>query len=179
MSQWVKMRFLEEIFLLQRTRRGPSRVIGHSCTFTSQSRRRITCVGENNPEAVSWFGFIVNRIPSIREATWIFFPCPFTIHLPHCKFFDSRLWTNMAWQLHQIWSPVCCLLISCKFFSHGREAVQQDTSETEPVTRTDDSRYLTPLALQENTVSYLVRLTTIPYKPSVRSSFLPKALPLL
>ena len=50
-------------------------------------------------------------------------------------------------------------------------------SVTTPVT--DDSTYLTPLALRENMVSYLVRLTTIPYDQLARSSFLPKALTLL
>ena len=72
------------------------------------------------------------------------------------------------------------LLISCKFFSHGRNGrhkLLKDASATTLVT--DDSIYLTPLALRENMVSYLVRLTTIPYEPSARSSFLPKALALL
>ena len=57
------------------------------------------------------------------------------------------------------------------------QAIKRDVSATTAVT--DDSTYLTPLALRENMVSYLVRLTTIPYDQSARSSFLPKALTLL
>ena len=112
----------------------------------------------------------------IAKQPELFFPVR-SLFIPHIANSLNKLGMTASSNLESRMLSIDILQVLFTWEERATQAVKQDASATTPVA--DDSIYLTPLALRENMVSYLVRLTTIPYEPSVRSSFLPKALALL
>ena len=106
----------------------------------------------------------------------LFFPVR-SLFIPHIANSLNKLGMSASSNLESRLLSIDILQVLFAWEERATQAVKRDASATTPVT--DDSTYLTPLALRENMVSYLVRLTTIPYDQSARSSFLPKALALL
>jgi transformation/transcription domain-associated protein len=112
----------------------------------------------------------------IAKQPQLFFPVR-SLFIPHIANSLNKLGMTASSNLESRLLSIDILQVLFTWEERATQAVKQDVSATTPVT--DDSIYLTPLALRENMVSYLVRLTTIPYDPPARSSFLPKALALL
>ena len=112
----------------------------------------------------------------IAKQPQLFFPVR-SLFIPHIANSLNKLGMTASSNLESRLLSIDILQVLFTWEERATQAVKQDASATTPVT--DDSIYLTPLALRENMVSYLVRLTTIPYDQSARSSFLPKALALL
>ena len=112
----------------------------------------------------------------IAKQPELFFPVR-SLFIPHIANSLNKLGMTASSNMESRMLSIDILQVLFTWEERATQAVKQDASATTLVT--DDSIYFTPLALRENMVSYLVRLTTIPYEPSARSSFLPKALALL
>lgn len=112
----------------------------------------------------------------IAKQPELFFPVR-SLFIPHIANSLNKLGMTASSNLESRMLSIDILQVLFTWEERATQAVKRDASATTPVA--DDSKYLTPLALRENMVSYLVRLTTIPYEPAARSSFLPKALALL
>jgi transformation/transcription domain-associated protein len=112
----------------------------------------------------------------IAKQPELFFPVR-SLFIPHIANSLNKLGMTASSNLESRMLSIDILQVLFTWEERATQVVKQEASATTPMT--DDSIYLTPLALRENMVSYLVRLTTIPYDQSARSSFLPKALALL
>lgn len=112
----------------------------------------------------------------IAKQPELFFPVR-SLFIPHIANSLNKLGMTASSNMESRMLSIDILQVLFKWEERATQAVKRDASAATPVA--DDSKYLTPLALRENMVSYLVRLTTIPYEPAARNSFLPKALALL